>query len=1236
MIRLCLIVCFLRVYFVNTYFVIDPEMNTLDYNTVFEIESSPVFTDENQNSEFFPEWHDWGKHRQPEMYAEKEKNAFLFPRKNSEVDPENTENNLENEVKQFRHKNPYLKIKNKHKLPKPVQKNIVMKNDTHDKINNEEHKSFTDVVSAKNNISDYNENNNKSKSEEEIENFFNEANITEDSLNYSSEAFSRVHGNNLSIKKPKSQKKNYKSKNKPLKNSNYLHGPNLRHKERRNSFRFKKFSKSFYVTPAIPKLEIHNKNKRNLKSKIKKIVSLLNFNKPHKKEKNLRSQQDFQGSSLDIYPFSENREEQELLSKNLHSKFQNPNSLSDSKDVLGGKREIPGNRIREHVRSQLLPINSNALDSHNLGDIYIALDKSHSAITIMPTANEKGKKLKKFEKKVKQEKPIEVMLKDSYAVPRPKNIYDKNIKEIPFATEEYSDIDKIEMKSMPKVHLRSVKDFMPYFKYSRNLNLPPRRNQLQLHPYQKYLNNDEEPFINSIPPINQNLRNFNEHYLESSNNNNRHEKSLPENFKITHDYLDIPQVENYDDKLNLVKKLSKILEDFKVKEIILSDPKANRETNVIEDRKQNFVDNIRVFNTAHKKSQSNELPSLRLSTSGKQAITKVPKHFYETFTQNDDSIYSHETENLKEEKTGQKYPGFETDRSMYFTFYEDLEEVTSPFDSTEESFQIQSEKGSKEYNNYQEDSSLESNPENQDYYFSDMDENRNSKEDETSEDYNNKEQYDYNKDYDSSLYFQDNHVATPPMHSFNDPMPKHKKNRLHPSSQNLPKEGLHKTNFKIPNGTGSIQTKFYHFSTEISALGDGDEFQKEEVIEKESKTMLRNKLMSSNESSHQFEEKKTEIKDNKENYHEAFIQEKDHSKYPNKPDPYDKENFNVEERRSIGSTESQVKTNLIRKSIISDEKVPNWDHKLGKNHLKKEDKPIHSEKPEHLKSYPSLRENDLLDNVFMFSKKSGHRASPVDYYEYVTDEYEIYPENVSDHDPSEHENVNKRNDDNRNPSSAELYKLKFSRDTSNNSYANKTANNTDDISTTTVQQQNITTTTTELTTTKVSTESKSETAPSRSKKSYQEFKFNAQSIGSTSSKKRRNPDNVQELREISRLIMRSTESSELQDVNAALLMLNSMDKDKNILKKRDERNFLTTYDPEAENKTMKDLNLSNSGNVVYITISTTTMDLERRFNDFVHILEKKRSFRRSQRYPKLNNGKGRKRLATEKWTHFKS
>ncbi|GFY43456.1 uncharacterized protein TNIN_488801 [Trichonephila inaurata madagascariensis] len=97
-----------------------------------------------------------------------------------------------------------------------------------------------------------------------------------------------------------------------------------------------------------------------------------------------------------------------------------------------------------------------------------------------------------------------------------------------------------------------------------------------------------------------------------------------------------------------------------------------------------------------------------------------------------------------------------------------------------------------------------------------------------------------------------------------------------------------------------------------------------------------------------------------------------------------------------------------------------------------------------------------------------------------------------------------------------------------------------------------------------------------------------------------------------------------------------MDKDKNILKKRDEDETLTTYDPEAENKTMKDLNLSNSGNVVYITISTTTMDLERRFNDFVHILEKKRSFRRSQRYPKLNNGKGRKRLATEKWTHFKS
>ncbi|GFV55491.1 uncharacterized protein TNCV_3776781 [Trichonephila clavipes] len=1119
----------LRKYFRNGYHKCLPQQST-----VFEIESSPVFTDENQNSEFFPEWQEWGKHRQPEMYAEKEKNAFLYPRKNSEIDPENTENNLNKKDKQFRHKKSHLKIKNKHKLPKPIQKNILMKNDTHDKGNNEEHKSFTDVVSARNNISDYNEYNNKSKSEEEIENFLNEAYITEDSSNYSSESFTSVHGNNLSIKKPKSQKKNYKPKNKHLKNSNYLRGPNLRHKERRNSIRFKKFSKSFYVTPDIPKLKIDNKNRRNLKSKIKQIVSLLNFNnsqnrkrKPHEKEKNLRPQQDFQDSSLDIYPFSENTEEQELFSKNLHSKFQNPNSLKDSKDVLGGKREIPGSRIREHVRSQLLPVNSNALDSHNSKDIYIALDKSHSAITIMPTANEKGKKLKKIEKKAEQETPIEVMLKDSYAVPRSINIYDKNIREIPFATEEYSDIDKIEMKSVPKVYLRSVKNFVPYFKYSRNLNLPPRRNQHQLHPYQKYLNSDEEPFINSIPSINHNLRNFNEHYLESSNNNNRHEKSLPGDFKITHDYLDIPQIENYDDKLNLVKKLSKILEDFKVKEIILSDPKANRETNVIEDRKQNFVDNIRVFNNAHKKIQSNKLPSLRLSTTEKQAITKVPKHFYDTFTQNDDSIYSHKTENLKEEKTGQKYPGFETDRSMYFTFYEDLEEVTSPFDSTVESFQIQSEKGSKEYDNYQEDSSLESSSENQDYYFTVMNENRNSTEDEKSEDYNNKEQYDYKTDYDSSLYFQDNHVTAPTMHPLNDLVPVHKENRLHPSSQDLlPKEELHKTNFKIPDGTGSIQTKFYHFSTEISALGDGDEFQKEEMVEKESKTMLRNKLMSSNESSHQFEEKKTEIRDNKENYHEAFIQEKDHSKYPNKPDPFGKENFNIEERRSIGSTESQDKTNLIRKSIFSDEKVPNWDRKLGKKHLKMEDKPIHSEIPERLKSYSSLRENDLIDNVFKFSKKSGHRESPVDYYEYVTDEYEFYPENVFDHDPTERERVNKRNDDNRNPSSAELYKLKFSRDTSNNSYSNKTANNTDDISTTTVKQQNITTTTTELA--KVSTESKNETVPSRSKKSYQEFKFNEQSNGSLSSKKRRNPDTVQELREISSLTMRSTESSELQ------------------------------------------------------------------------------------------------------------
>ncbi|PRD22243.1 UNVERIFIED_CONTAM: hypothetical protein NCL1_49594 [Trichonephila clavipes] len=70
----------------------------------------------------------------------------------------------------------------------------------------------------------------------------------------------------------------------------------------------------------------------------------------------------------------------------------------------------------------------------------------------------------------------------------------------------------------------------------------------------------------------------------------------------------------------------------------------------------------------------------------------------------------------------------------------------------------------------------------------------------------------------------------------------------------------------------------------------------------------------------------------------------------------------------------------------------------------------------------------------------------------------------------------------------------------------------------------------------------------------------------------------------------------MKNVNAALLLLNSMDNEKNILKKRDEEGILSTYDPEAENRTMKDLNLSNSGNVMYITISTTTMDLEKRYN----------------------------------------
>ncbi|GFT14488.1 hypothetical protein NPIL_602041 [Nephila pilipes] len=1127
-----------------------------------------------------------------------------------------------------------------------------------EKSSNQESDLSPNTSKTKKNISDIYRNN-QSNSEEEFRNFVNEVYITENSSSYSTESTTSIHIKILSSKKPKSEKRNYNLKNKHLKNHNYIHNLNSKNKNKKNSLGVKHFQKSSHINSDIPKLKTHKESRKKLNSKTKNEIlapiSTIQNSQDQKrqfnmKEENLENYRNFQDSSLNIDPFRVQTNEQYIMNKNLLPKLSKPSVLTNyenSKGIHTGNVENQIDGIHENSGIQKIFTNSDTKISDGK---YSTLDESHSAHKLMHDTDEKYDALKEIRKETETEKPLKTILKNLYTFPESnlKN-NDENVNDIPFVSKGDKNIDNYKMKSIPRIYLRSVSDSVPYFIHNENFNLPTQRNQELLHYYQMLPNNEQEQFMHSIPPLKQNSRYFNDNTFQ--NNNNRYGNFLPNDLKITHISKDPDNIyrKNYEE-MNLTKKLSKLLEDFKVKEIILTDPKTNVETDVIEDRKQNVVDNIRIFNNANRKLPYDEFSNaLKLSAPEKQAITElpyswrsedklrigksttkypfiIPKVLSKVPIQHKNSItsgkFSHKNEqpknvndllglmskeinhNTKKERNEQKSHSLGSYKNNYITFNKDPEPVTNIFDSNEKIFPIKSENEEMEYNNDQVDSLSDRNQENQDYDIHDMNGNHKSGADKTDGDYNNEENFNSNKGpeyYESSLRLHGNNMVGSPKHILTDSIPEIKKNRLHsgPPSFN---DGFYKANFKTPHGYGSIETKNYYFSTDISAADDFNEFQKEEMVEKESKTMLRNKLMSSNESSHQFKEKKTEIKDNKENYHEAFIEEKDHSKYPNQP------NFNINknnlEERSISSTESQNHTNLIDTSESSDEKISNRDLKQNENHLQNEDQTIQSGMLGYPKSYPGQRKIELGKNVSKFSKNPPKSESTVVYDESERDDDEYYSENVSDYDATEDLGqfneqkifYNLKND-NRNPSSAQKTKHKFYRDTSNNSYANETdpedilSENkdeylTDDISTM------IGTSETELAL--VSTDPESERIPSQLKKN--KLKFNIHSNNASSLKKRSSSDDFHKLEEISGITeIRPTESGELQEVSALLSDMDSMNDVDDMVKKRREEESVSTDEPEKENKN-KDLNPSYSGNVVYITMKTTTMDLEQRFN----------------------------------------
>ncbi|KAG8194093.1 hypothetical protein JTE90_003036 [Oedothorax gibbosus] len=77
---------------------------------------------------------------------------------------------------------------------------------------------------------------------------------------------------------------------------------------------------------------------------------------------------------------------------------------------------------------------------------------------------------------------------------------------------------------------------------------------------------------------------------------------------------------------------------------------------------------------------------------------------------------------------------------------------------------------------------------------------------------------------------------------------------------------------------------FYEFSTVLPNLNDMGEFHREEKVERQSKIIHKNHGIMTNGSSSLFGEKKIEVKDNKQNYHETFMEEKGESKFPSEPE----------------------------------------------------------------------------------------------------------------------------------------------------------------------------------------------------------------------------------------------------------------------------------------------------------------------------------------------------------------
>ncbi|GBN01307.1 hypothetical protein AVEN_240023-1 [Araneus ventricosus] len=325
--------------------------------------------------------------------------------------------------------------------------------------------------------------------------------------------------------------------------------------------------------------------------------------------------------------------------------------------------------------------------------------------------------------------------------------------------------------------------------------------------------------------------------------------------------------------------------------------------------------------------------------------------------------------------------------------------------------------------------------------------------------------------------------------------------------QDLKKSRLNQQLYKPHFGKGNKHKKIYHFSTEYAVSYGMDEFEKEEKLEKASKTVVRNKLLTANESSHHFQEKKTEIKNNKESYHEAYIEEKDESKFPREMDS------SKNPQRSIPDSNHQSQSNDRNPNTYLD---PDYPGSSADD------------------NYSELVGNQVYDDQSgrEYSGRISERFSPSDELK----QHEKLIDNVKRSQPS----------------------LKINRDANTDSFTNST----------------------------------------QAQEKLHDGRRDASSLN------RGDPDQE---------VDQKYSESNLED---------SPDKNKEIRDSTKESKGSGTPSwtaPHSESK---------SGNVVYITVRTTTMDLEKKYHDFIQIQDDKRSPGRFERHLKQYRCKRKKNRIT--------